>query len=287
MAGNFLVGAENTTSQTQAAEHPAPKPVLPPNVVALPHRVPLTTPAMTQLSDSVLAWDATTKETTVEAGAPQGKFTFNFTNISSAPVTITSVRTSCGCTTAHLAHMPWTVEPGTDGQIDVVMNLMGKSGTVIKTITVSTDKGMKMLLAKTVIQPPKMRSMSGTERTKNQKVALADRQAVFRGECASCHATPAEGQYGKNLYDVACGICHESPHRATMVPDLHTLKVKTDFNFWRTWITNGKPGTLMPAFASSQGGILNDAQINSLAAYLAHVIPSNPVPPKNVKSDLK
>ncbi|HKI68873.1 MAG TPA: DUF1573 domain-containing protein, partial [Verrucomicrobiae bacterium] len=232
-------------------------------------------------------WDATTKETIVKAGAPQGKFTFNFTNISSAPVTIMSVRTSCGCTTAHLAHMPWTVEPGTNGQIDVVMNLMGKRGTVIKTITVSTDKGNKMLLAKTIIRPFKMQPMSSAARAKNQKVAMADRQAVFRGECASCHATPAEGKYGKDLYDVACGICHESPHRATMVPDLHALKVKTDFNFWRTWITNGKPGTLMPAFSSSQGGILNDAQINSLAAYLAHVIPSKPVTTQNVKSDLK
>ncbi len=265
----------------QATAQPLPPPSPAQNVVALPAHAPLTTPGMVELSDSVIAWDAQTKETSVNAGATQGTFTFNFTNISSAPVTIMYVHTSCGCTTAHLAHMPWTLEPGTNGQIDVVMNLMGKSGTIIKTITVSTDKGNKTLFAKSIILPPKMPTMNSGDREKNQKIALADRQAVFHGECAACHATPAEGKYGQGLYDVACGICHESAHRATMVPDLHALKEKTDFDFWKSWITNGKPGTLMPAFSSSQGGILTEPQINSLAAYLAQAIPSKPLSPQS------
>jgi hypothetical protein len=59
-----------------------------------------------------------------------------------------------------------------------------------------------------------------------------------------------------------------------MVPDLTKLKVPTDREFWRTWITYGKPGSLMPAFATSQGGPLSDMQIASLAAYLNAVYPS-------------
>ncbi len=86
------------------------------------------------------------------------------------------------------------------------------------------------------------------------------------------------GKYSKDLFDSVCGVCHEAEHRASMVPDLHNLKVPTNPDFWRTWITFGKPGTLMPAFAASQGGPLSDVQISSLAAYLNSTIPSH-VPP--------
>ena len=70
-----------------------------------------------------------------------------------------------------------------------------------------------------------------------------------------------------------------------MVPDLHNLKDPTSEEFWRTWITSGKAGTLMPAFATSQGGPLNDMQIASLAVYLNATIPSHvPVPAPQVSS---
>lgn len=78
----------------------------------------------------------------------------------------------------------------------------------------------------------------------------------------------------------ACGICHEAQPRASMVPDLHHLAdssgkpLPTNEEFWRSWIAAGKADTLMPAFASSQGGPLNDLQIASLAAYLNAVNPS-------------
>ena len=64
-----------------------------------------------------------------------------------------------------------------------------------------------------------------------------------------------------------------------MVPDLHNLQVPTGEEFWRTWVTAGKAGSLMPAFATSQGGPLNDLQIASLAAYLNATNPSKVPPP--------
>ena len=63
---------------------------------------------------------------------------------------------------------------------------------------------------------------------------------------------------GRKLSKVTCAICHEAANRATMVPDLAQLKVPTNEEFWRTWITYGKPGSLMPAFAKSQAGPLDD-----------------------------
>ena len=101
---------------------------------------------------------------------------------------------------------------------------------------------------------------------------------MFKGDCASCHAKNLQGRYGQQLFAAACAVCHEASPRATMVPDLHNLKDPTSEEFWRTWITSGKAGTLMPAFGNTQGGPLTDFQISSLAAYLNQSIPPHPQP---------
>ena len=109
------------------------------------------------------------------------------------------------------------------------------------------------------------------------QLAMADRQAVFKNDCASCHVAPAVGKKGEQLFAAACSICHEAPHRATMVPDLHALKFTPTKDYWHNWISNGKPGSLMPAFAQAQGGPLTDEQIESLAEYLTHYFPQRSV----------
>jgi mono/diheme cytochrome c family protein len=76
------------------------------------------------------------------------------------------------------------------------------------------------------------------------------------------------------LYDAVCAICHDAKDRASVVPDLHNIKTPTNMEFWQTWIAHGKAGSLMPAFATSDGGPLGDVQIATLAQYLAATIPS-------------
>jgi len=125
---------------------------------------------------------------------------------------------------------------------------------------------------------PPVAPMSEEERARGIAAAKIDRQAVFKGDCASCHVKNIEGKYGQQLFAVTCSICHDANPRASMVPDLHNLKDQTSEEFWRTWITSGKAGTLMPAFATSQGGPLNDMQIASLAAYLNAIIQPKAVP---------
>jgi mono/diheme cytochrome c family protein len=209
------------------------------------------------------------------AGANEAHFIFNFTNVLSTNITILNVHPSCGCTTAQLPPLPWTIAPGTNGQIGVTVNLAGKSGTVSKSVTVNTDKGMKILSVKITLLSPKIPStMSDAERTQNMKMAAVDRQAVFKGDCISCHVKPGEGKFGKELYDADCAICHEGANRATMVPDLHTIPQTTDAEFWRTWISYGRPHSLMPAFAKTEDGPLTDEQIASLTDYLRVAIPS-------------
>jgi len=229
------------------------------------------------LPGTILAWDSESKDYDVKPGEMQAQFTSYFTNISTTNVIINSAVASCGCTVPKMPPLPWTNAPGASGEIPVTMQLAGKSGVVFKTITVNSDHGQKVLTVKAVIPPPPVAPVVPMDRNKNQELAKADRQAVFKGDCASCHVEPAKGRLGKDLYDKACGICHDAEHRATMVPDLHALNHDTNTDFWKTWTSQGKPGTLMPAFALSEGGPLNDAQINSLAQYLSATIPAHAV----------
>ena len=244
---------------------------------------PVYVPDMTHsgdpLPDGVLAWNSLMQTTNAAADKEQAHFVFCLTNISSGNVTIvTAPRPSCGCTTTEVPPIPWTIPPGGNGEIGATVNLQGRTGTMVKSVTVSTDKGSKDLYMQITVLPPVIRVLTDAERAHGVEIAKSDRQAVFKDDCATCHAKPGTGKYGKVLYDAVCGICHEGEQRATMVPDLHNLKTTTNDEFWRTWIAHGKPGSLMPAFAIAEGGPLNDMQIATIAAYLNMTIPSQSAP---------
>ena len=133
-----------------------------------------------------------------------------------------------------------------------------------KVVTVESSVGLQFLTLNVQIPEPEVNG-----RDRNMQLALADRQAVFKNDCAACHAYPTTAKSGAELYGAACGICHDAEHRASMVPDLRALNKPTDRPYWHEWITKGKAGTLMPAFAKSEGGPLDDGQIQSLVDYLA------------------
>ena len=245
-------------------------------VTSPPVYVPDTSHSNDPMPDGVLAWNSLMQETNAAANQPEAHFFFGFTNISSGNVVILDAHGSCSCTATELPSRPWIIPAGTNGQIGATVNLAGKSGMQIKSVTVTTDKGKKDLFLRINILAPVIPTLTDAERARGVEMAKADRQAVFKADCAICHAKPAEGKYGKALYDAACAICHDAEHRATMVPDLHNLKTPTNDQFWRTWIAHGKPGSLMPAFSTAEGGPLNDMQIATLAAYLNMVIPTQP-----------
>jgi mono/diheme cytochrome c family protein len=229
---------------------------------------------------TALLFDETTKEMRGPAGATNFTFTFAFTNAAPGPVVIESVRTSCGCTVAKVPSLPWSIAPGAGGDFSVVLDARGKRGTVTKSVFVNSSIGVKPLTVRAVIEDAtgNVASSGGMDdRLRNMQIALADRSAVFRGDCASCHAKPSEGKHGPALYVAACGICHDSHNRASMVPDLKNLGKVTDREHWVRWITFGRHGSLMPAFAQSEGGPLTDEQIDSLADYLNRAISQRPM----------
>jgi mono/diheme cytochrome c family protein len=258
------------------------QPVLParPTVVQ-PQAFTSVQPTAPTLPPTSLAWDAETKEYNAQAGEPTAKFTFWLTNVCASEVLINSVRTSCGCTVAKLPAQPWHLTSGTNGPIEVTVNLQGKSGTIVKTVTVDSNTGIKNLLVKVNIplgavagQPPA--GMAPMDRMRNMQLALANRQNVLKGECAKCHVQPAEGKMGKELYATACSICHNAEHKATVVPDLQNLPHPTNAEYWKQFTTAGKTNSLMPAFAKEQDGFMTQAQIESLVQYLVNDFPKEP-----------
>lgn len=77
--------------------------------------------------------------------------------------------------------------------------------------------------------------------------AVTDFATLYSQNCAACHG--ANGQNGP-------AINLANPEYQALVDD-PTL---------RKWISGGMPGTEMPAFAQSQGGMLTDVQVNALIA---------------------
>lgn len=233
--------------------------------------------AFAALALNSLAWNVLSQTNVSKPGERYPNFKFWFTNTASADVQIIRAQSSCFCTVAKLPSTPWRILAGTNGSIDVQMDLAGKSGEVTKMVTVDSTAGRQQLLVKTVITPGQpAATMNDADRLKNMQTALADRQVVFKkAECASCHAEPAKGVVdGAQLYTSVCGICHDAEHRASTVPDLKNLPHPTDAAHWRAWIASGRAGTMMPAFAKSEGGPLDDQQIEAIVKHLLRTIPN-------------
>jgi mono/diheme cytochrome c family protein len=292
-----LKAVPRTPPSPSAAGQPAPRPPAAPlvsttlpvvsPVVAVPPAVTATAPAVAVADPNAIQWDLETKEYSAKVGEAEAKFTFWLTNVSSSEVLVNGVRTSCGCTVAKLPSQPWRIAPGSNGPIEVAVSLAGKSGLIAKGVTVDSSAGIKQLTVRVNIPggaapgslPVQASGVMGdAERLKNMQLALADRQVVFKNaECAKCHADPAKGKTdGRLLYAAVCATCHNSHLRAAAVPDLRTLAHPTSADHWRTWITYGRAGSMMPAFAESEGGPLNPQQINALVDFMVKAFPNRP-----------
>ena len=264
------------TLHAQVTLPPLAPPAVPPQPAAIP---PPTAP-----DPNALKWDAETKEVNPKPGDLAATYSFVVTNVSDHDVMLNALRTSCGCTVAQLPSTPYKLEPGAKVVIAVTLDLRGKSGTLTKTVTVASSAEIKSLIVRanipqaapgaTPVAPGPVPVTGGLAgRAMNIQNALADRQAIFKGDCATCHVDKGVGKLGVELYAASCGICHEVEHRAAMVPDLKLPRSPRDLAFWQKWIAEGQPGTLMPAFAAAHGGPLTQEQADSLAVYLYQTFP--------------
>ena len=198
-------------------------------------------------------------------------------------IVIQEVYPSCHCLTAALPANPWILAPGASGAVTARMELDGQEqAALVRTLTLFTSVGERVLTMEVSVSRPSRRAdtpLTEAERKAAAAKAAADARAIFKGDCAACHVEKARGLLGKELYAAVCGICHDSPKRAGSVPDLRNLKPPRDFDYWKGIITRGKPKTLMPGFAASEGGPLTELQVTSLAEYLDKTMRSASPPP--------
>jgi len=66
-------------------------------------------------------------------------FTFVFRNEGTKALTITSIDSGCDCLEVKVPNK--TIEPGQEGQMEVIYNSAGEVGRQLKTITILTDTG--------------------------------------------------------------------------------------------------------------------------------------------------
>ncbi len=206
-------------------------------------------------------------------GDTVAEITFEVTNRGAQTVVIDAVEPSCGCTIAEMPADPWRLAPGASGRLRLKIDLTGKTGELTKSVRIRSAAGEQTLTMK--LTAP---LMNAADRERNQQLAQADRQTVFRGDCARCHAAPAANTRGAELYQKACAICHDAPHRAAIVPDLGPATTRRDAAYWRGLIAEGRAQTLMPAFAQTRGGPLTEEQIASLVDFLVDNFQREPAP---------
>ena len=218
-----------------------------------------------------LVWDAMEKTLTVKPDGESAKFEFKVVNKSGEPVEVLRIEPSCGCTVAEMPSKPWILAPGAEGAFSADVDYRGKLGQFSKAIYIHSTAGSQVLHV--TIQIP---DTEENRRARNQQLALADRQGVFRGECVNCHVVPTVGKTGEALFQTACAICHDANPRASMVPDLRVAREPRDAAYWEKWISEGKEQTLMPAFAAKRGGPLSPEQIASLVEYALARLPTRP-----------
>lgn len=218
-----------------------------------------------------LRWDAMQKRAEPRFEEGVAKFEFHVTNTADYPVKVYDVRSTCGCTTVDAPRMPWIIAPGAGGTVRATVDFRGKEGEIAKDLLVGTVEGTQtlMMIVKVPLMSPEMR-------VQNQTIAAANRQKVFEGECAVCHAAPAESRFGPDLFEAVCAVCHQAKHRASMVPDLAVAREKRDAAWWTRWVEDGREGSLMPGFAPKHGGPLTPPQIDSLVEYLLATFPTEP-----------
>jgi hypothetical protein len=90
-----------------------------------------------QTASAALTFDSQASVTDVMEGQKEIHASFAFKNSGSTTVTITEVRTSCGCTTAKLDKKVYA--PGEEGSIAATMKITSRGGKQSKTVTVMTD----------------------------------------------------------------------------------------------------------------------------------------------------
>ncbi|WP_086047939.1 DUF1573 domain-containing protein [Hugenholtzia roseola] len=136
----------------------------------------------------------------------QMEHVFTFTNTGNAPIIISGVRASCGCTTPSYTKEP--VMPGKQGTITAVYNSAGRPGQFNKSITVTSNASepTKVLTIKgnAVVDPSKDSKIELEKTTFNLGKMKKGEPITQRIKYKSTGATPLQVQ---SVYSSSCKNC--------------------------------------------------------------------------------
>jgi len=195
---------------------------------------------------------------------------FKVSNAGAVPLSIKDIKSSCGCTFPVWKQR--TLKSGETAELPVTVDTAMKQDKVEKTMDVFSDDPehpkVTLTIKLDVNDPHTAMAMDGRGPSK-----------IFTSEkCTSCHVDQGVGQFGKDLYEGDCAMCHRPGAKGTshegkpaVGPVLEALELKDAkvLKHIKDVIRNGsKTHRSMPGFAAAAGGPLSDEQIDSLVTYL-------------------
>lgn len=109
------------------------------SLVLLVFTIAFTTAVFAQQEGPTISWVETVHDFgTFNEEAGLQKATFEFVNTGNAPLYITNVKASCGCTATEYSKEP--VQPGGKGYVTAAYNPANRPGKFNKSITVTTNE---------------------------------------------------------------------------------------------------------------------------------------------------
>lgn len=93
--------------------------------------------AFAQEKQAEIAFQSTSHDFGTIVEGTQATVEFEFTNTGDAPLVLSSVNASCGCTTPEWTKEP--IMPGQKGKVKAVYNSTGRPGSFTKSITVQSN----------------------------------------------------------------------------------------------------------------------------------------------------
>ena len=191
-------------------------------------------------------------------------FSWSFRNIGDAPLKITGTRPQCGCTAT--VQDDTLIPPGGSGSLEITFDPAGLSGSIRKSLAVRTNERSErrtLLEIMATVIPVERKVEEGTH-------PPTAGQSLLIGSCAGCHAAPAAGRTGADLYAAVCAMCHGDNATGGLAPSLREqdyLASRDDVEL-HGYITYGSANPKMPGFSALMGGPLSEPQIDSLVELL-------------------
>lgn len=187
---------------------------------------------------------------------------FTISNSGSAPLEISKAKSECGCTATNFKGA--VLQPGKSLKLDIIVDTTMKQGPVTKDMVVYSDDPDRPIARLYIAMDVK--NAHGT-------MTMKERTKIFTSErCKSCHVDEGVGQFGKELFEADCAMCHRMQESGILSgPVIESVGYEDAAMSARARdiISHGsKNSPSMPGFLDVDGGPLSKEQIESLVAYL-------------------